>query len=97
MEREILQQILDEVKSIKTDVADLKTDVAELKTEMVVLKDTQKSMEKKLDMVFEETANLMEFRTETIEKIDNLTEKMAAIENVTKDNLYDIAKLKHAR
>lgn len=48
------------------------------------------SIEKKLDGVVEQTADLTEFRTTVMSKIDDLKE----VEEVTKVNCYDIAKLK---
>lgn len=48
------------------------------------------SIEKKLDGVVEQTADLTEFRTTVISKLDELKE----VEEVTKVNCYDIAKLK---
>lgn len=44
-------------------------------------------IEKKLDGVHEQTADLTEFRTDTIEKLDKLI-------NVTKDNCFEISNLK---
>ncbi|WP_053956050.1 hypothetical protein [Inediibacterium massiliense] len=76
----MLQQILNELKSIKTDVNDLKVG--------------QERIEKKLDVVHDQTANLTEFRTEINIKLDNIDNKINAVEAVTKENLYDIAKLK---
>ena len=47
-------------------------------------------IEKKLDGVVEQTAELLEFRTTVKTKLDELKE----VEEVTKVNCYDIAKLK---
>ena len=54
------------------------------------LKEGQKIIEKKLDGVVEQTAELLEFRTTVKTKLDELKE----VEEVTKVNCYDIAKLK---
>ena len=54
------------------------------------LKESQKIIEKKLDGVVEQTADLLEFRTSVEEKLNELKE----VEEVTKANCYDIAKLK---
>ena len=53
------------------------------------LKDEVKDL-KKLDGVVEQTAELLEFRTTVKTKLDELKE----VEEVTKVNCYDIAKLK---
>ena len=74
MEKEILEIL----KSIQLDIKGLKD------------KEGQKIIEKKLDGVVEQTAELLEFRTTVKTKLDELKE----VEEVTKVNCYDIAKLK---
>ena len=61
-------------------------------------------IEKKLDdvynqttVIYDQTAILTEFRTEANAKLDNISHKINAVEAVTKENLYDIAKLKLIR
>ena len=79
MEKEILEIL----KSIKLYIKWLKDEVKDLK-------EGQKIIEKKLDGVVEQTAELLEFRTTVKTKLDELKE----VEEVTKVNCYDIAKLK---
>ena len=79
MEKEILEIL----KSIQLDIKGLKDEVKDLK-------EGQKIIEKKLDGVVEQTAELLEFRTTVKTKLDELKE----VEGVTKVNCYDIAKLK---
>ena len=79
MEKEILEIL----KSIQLDIKGLKDEVKDLK-------EGQKIIEKKLDGVVEQTAELLEFRTTVKTKLDELKE----VEEVTKVNCYDIAKLK---
>ena len=76
MEKEILKSIQLDIKGLKDEVKDLK--------------EGQKIIEKKLDGVVEQTAELLEFRTTVKTKLDELKE----VEEVTKVNCYDIAKLK---
>ena len=71
------------MKSIQLDIKGLKDEVKDLK-------EGQKIIEKKLDGVVEQTADLLEFRTSVEEKLNELKE----VEEVTKANCYDIAKLK---
>ena len=71
------------MKSIHLDIKGLKDEVKDLK-------EGQKIIEKKLDGVVEQTAELLEFRTTVKTKLDELKE----VEEVTKVNCYDIAKLK---
>lgn len=54
------------------------------------LEEGQKRIEKKLDGVVEQTADLTEFRTNVISRLEDLKE----VEEVTKANCYEIAKLK---
>ena len=53
------------------------------------LKESQERLENKIDGVVEQTADLLEFRTTVKTKLDELKE----VEEVTKVNCYDIAKL----
>lgn len=66
--KEILGRLTEmgqDIKSIKTDVAELKTDVAELKTRMGNLESTVEQIDSRQEVIFEQTAGLLEFRTET--------------------------------
>lgn len=82
MEKEILEIL----KSIQLDIKGLKEEVKDLK-------EGQKIIEKKLDGVVEQTAELLEFRTTVETKLNELKE----VEEVTKVNCYDIAKLKSVK
>ncbi|QEK12631.1 hypothetical protein FQB35_09990 [Crassaminicella thermophila] len=93
----ILQQILNELKTIKTDINDLKEGQMQTNERLTKLEKGQFRIEKKLDTVHDQTANLTEFRTETNMKLDSIDNKINAVEAVTKENLYDIAKLKLAK
>ena len=79
MEREIL----DLLKEMKESIGRLenKVDNLEIKANRI---------EKKLDGVVDQTADLTEFRTTVIAKLNDLKE----VEEVTKVNCYDIARLK---
>lgn len=101
MDNQILQQILDELKIIKTDVSDLKTDVSGLKTDVSSLKAGQERIEKKLDSVYEQTADLTEFSADANTKLDNihnrihkLSSDFITVEAITGKNMQDIAHLK---
>ena len=77
------KKIVEILKSNQVDIKGLKDEVKDLK-------EGQKIIEKKLDGVVEQTAELLEFRTTVKTKLDELKE----VEEVTKVNCYDIAKLK---
>ena len=51
-------------------------------------------IEKNLDGVVEQTADLVEFRSEILNKVDGIREDLSIVELVTANNYKDIAKLK---
>lgn len=51
-------------------------------------------IEKKIDNVYDQTADLTEFRTETKQGIENIQKDVNRLTNVTKTNCFDIADLK---
>lgn len=61
------------------------------------LEEGQGRIEKKLDAVYEQTADLTEFRMETKQSIDALRKDINAVINVTKSNCYDITYLKSGK
>jgi|SRR5680860_67736 len=66
--KEILYRLTEmgqDIKGIKTDVAELKTDVAELKSRMGNLESSVEQIKTRQEVIFEQTAGLLEFRTET--------------------------------
>ena len=65
----------------------MQNDIKSMNERLTGLEEGQKRIEKKLDNVYEQTADLTEFRTDTTSKLDKLI-------NVTKDNCYEIANLK---
>lgn len=92
--QKILNQILTEVKGLKGEVTGINQKIDKLEVGQGVLKTNQANIEKKLDLIVEQTVELKEFKTETNSKLDTVIEKISSIEAVTKENLYDIAKLK---
>lgn len=58
-----------------------------IETEQTKTNERLDRIEKKIDSVYDQTADLTEFRTDTTSKLDKLI-------NVTKDNCYEIANLK---
>lgn len=79
MEKEILELL----KNMDTRLVAIEKGQNEIKDEINLIN-------KKLDGVVEQTADLLEFRTSVEEKLNELKE----VEEVTKANCYDIAKLK---
>jgi 3-dehydroquinate dehydratase len=58
------------------------------------LEEGQKEINKKLDGVVEQTADLVEFRQDMITKVDGIREDLATVELVTAKNYKDIVNLK---
>ncbi|NMA75191.1 MAG: hypothetical protein GX963_13805 [Bacteroidales bacterium] len=86
---------------MKSDISELKSDVNNMKSDINELKVGQERIEKKLDAVYEQTADLTEFKTETTEKLDVMNDKLVNLSNdfnvlevVTGKNMQDIAHLK---
>lgn len=79
MEKEILEIL----KSMQEQMNRLETKVNDLEK-------VQIRIENKLDGVVEQTADLTEFRTEINNKLEDLKE----VKEVTKENCYEIAKIK---
>lgn len=52
------------------------------------------NINKKLDGITEQTADLLEFRSEMIKKVDGIREDLATVELVTAKNYKDIVNLK---
>lgn len=65
----------------------MRNDIKSMNERLINLEEGQKRIEKKIDSVYDQTADLTEFRTDTTSKLDKLI-------NVTKDNCYEIANLK---
>lgn len=66
----------------------------ELKTELEPIKAELKEIGKKMDSVYEQTADLTEFRTEMKQGISNIQKDLNTMELVTSKNWNDIAQLK---
>lgn len=71
-----------DVSGLKTGLSELKTDVSELKTDVSTLKTDFARMDNKLNAVVEQTAGLVEFKTETTKKIDQLISDNITLQQV---------------
>ena len=69
---QILKEILNGINDLKSDVNDLKKEQIKTNERLTNLELGQERLEKKLDSVMDQTANLTEFRTEVNEKLENL-------------------------
>ena len=83
----MLEQLTLDVSGLKADVSGLKTDVSVLKTNQKRLEEKFDALTEKVDVIYDQTALLTEFKTEITHKIDDLL-------IVTKENTFDITRLK---
>ncbi|EDT23185.1 hypothetical protein [Clostridium perfringens] len=86
MEKELLELL----KNINTKLSNIERGQSELKDEINIIN-------KKLDGVVEQTADLVEFRCELLNKVDGIRDDLSTVELVTANNYKDIAKLKSVK
>lgn len=72
MSEKILQQILEELKGVKTELTDVRTELKDVKCEQQLTNDRLTNIEVKQQVIFEQTGNLTEYHHETISRIDRL-------------------------
>lgn len=86
MEKELLELL----KNINTKLSNIERGQSELKDEINIIN-------KKLDGVVEQTADLVEFRCNILNKVDGIRDDLSTVELVTANNYKDIAKLKSVK
>ena len=86
----LLEQLTCAVSGIKADVSGLKTEVSGITCAVSGIKEKLDALTEKVDVIYDQTALLTEFKTEITHKIDDLI-------IVTKENTYDITRLKAVR
>lgn len=86
MEKEILELL----KNINAKLSNIERGQSELKDEINIIN-------KKLDGVVEQTADLVEFRCNILNKVDGIRDDLSTVELVTANNYKDIAKLKSVK
>ena len=95
--KEILNRLTEmgqDIKSIKTDVAELKTDVAELKIRMGNLESSVEQVKKRQEVILEQTAGLLEFRTETKAILLDIQESQLATSHILGEHEISIRGLR---
>ena len=80
-------QILELLQQLNNKIENIEKSQKEIKDEIVLIN-------KKLDGVVEQTADLVEFRSEIINKVDSIRKDITNVEVITASNWQDIAKLK---
>ena len=84
------EKILEILKRLENKIDDNTKDIKNINTKV-------ESIEKKLDGVVEQTADLTEFRSETQNGIEAIKKDVGKLTNVTKTNCFEIADLKAVR
>jgi hypothetical protein len=95
--KEILYRLTEmgqDIKGIKTDVAELKTDVAELKTRMGNLESSAEQIKTRQEVIFEQTAGLLEFRTETKAILLDIQDSQLATSDILGEHEISIRNLR---
>jgi enoyl reductase-like protein len=72
VEKAMYQELIVRLNGLKAGVSELKADVPELKTRVI-------RIEKKQDTVSEQTAGLLEFRTETLNRLHELQDNQISV------------------
>jgi len=95
--KEILERLTEigqDIKGIKTDVAELKTGVTGLKTRMGTLENAVEQIKVRQEVIIEQTAGLMKFRTETKANLEELQENQLSITHILGEHEVDIRGLR---
>lgn len=90
MEKEMLELL----KGMAENINSLTMEVKELKAGQEELKVDVKELKEKINNVYNQTADLTEFKTEVNAKLDTLHDNISNVEIVTATNWADIARLK---
>lgn len=84
---EILRQILTELQSLNSRVGNLESRIDNLEA-------GQAELNRKFDSVIEQTADLLEFRTETLKRLDNIENGLRFVASELGTQKLDIELLK---
>ncbi|MBU5486982.1 hypothetical protein KQI77_02235 [Clostridium sp. MSJ-8] len=87
---ELLKLIQSDVTSMKNDITSMQDDITSMKSDINTLKDGQQRMEKKLDGVFDQTANLTEFTTTTTGNIQSIKQDIRFVKRKVQDTEEDV-------
>jgi len=83
-----------DVSSLKSDVSSMQDDIKDLKTGQDETNKRLYNIENKMDAIYDHTAELTEFRTETKDGLKSIKDDLTSVELITAKNYSDIVKLK---
>ena len=90
MEEKILKAIealTGKVDNMEKGIEDLKTDVKDLKTDV-------KGLKQQVNAIYDQTANLTEFRTETRQKLRKIESSIVVISKENFDNKVELVEMR---
>jgi predicted nucleic acid-binding Zn-ribbon protein len=90
----ILNQILEELKSLKEGQQNLQQGQQDLQQGQNRLENIVKEIDRKTSAIFDQTADLSEFKTSTVDSLSRIETELNTIEKVTAKNCFDITHLK---
>lgn len=90
----LLQEMQSGMQHMQSDITDMKTEITGMKAEITDIKASQNRLEKKLDDVYNQTADLTEFRTEANTKLDKISDDIEFLKHEEYQTKQDIFKLK---
>ncbi len=79
-----------DINSTKDDIVSMKSDIHSLKDDNKEIKLELNKINKKLDVVFEQTADLTEFRTITSDNIESIKKDIKFVKRKVKDTEEDV-------
>lgn len=78
MKQEI-EEIKDEQRKMKQEIMEIKVEQKQMKQDIIEIKEEQKQIKKKIDIVFDQNADFLEFRTDVLNKLDEINENQKSI------------------
>ncbi len=83
-----------DVVTLTSDVTGMKSDVSTLKSDVSTLKSDMSKFERKLDAVFEQTAGLLEFKTDVTEKLNQIIDDNISLQEIVGEHEVAIRSLR---
>ena len=85
-----------DVSILKSDVSTLKSDVFTLKNDVTTIKIDMAKSNRKLDAVFEQTAELLEFRTDITQKLNKIMADHISLQQIVGEHEVAIRSIRRS-
>ena len=89
-----MKEILDRLTEMGQDIKEIKTEVVGLKTRMGNLESSVDQIKTRQEVIIEQTAGLLEFKTETKAILEDLQENQLSITHILGEHEVDIRGLR---